>query len=78
MTNAAFAVILISAGGMIGACSSSPASPGQANGDSTSASFVNKVWRVSESPAVAIGTLEPQPWWSAGDSTRSSGRRTVI
>ena len=45
-------VVLLSAGSMIGACSSGTGSaePGRAG-------FVNKVWRVSESSAVAPGTL---------------------
>ena len=45
-------VVLLSAGSMIGACAS-----GTGSAERGRAGFVNKVWRVSESSAVAPGTL---------------------
>jgi hypothetical protein len=47
-------VVLLSAGSMIGACASDT---GSAERGRAGAGFVNKVWRVSESSAVAPGTL---------------------
>lgn len=56
-TIAAF-VMLLSTAGSVGACSNSTGSAEQDPAEFTAkASFVNKVWRVSESPAVAPGTL---------------------
>jgi hypothetical protein len=57
MTNTAAAVILLSASSMIGACSGGAGSTAPGNAESAGASFIDKVWRVSESSAVAIGTL---------------------
>ena len=50
--------MLLLAGSATGACSSNAGSAEQARAESTAKpTFVNKVWRVSESSAVAPGTL---------------------